>query len=144
MALLLVSINAYSHSIVGKVLDERYFPVPNISIAITGGGSATTSSNGKFTISTDDWTYDLLLYDLSANIGVLYKGLTVKNPELIFYGLTASKNINTEFVKVEFPNIPGGRSVILKFLAEYVLAARMSLPLQEKEQKLLILISLLT
>ena len=118
--LLLVNINAYSHTITGKVLDERYFPVPNISIAITGGGSASTGNDGKFTISTDDWTYDLLLYDLSANIGVLYKGLSVKNPELIFFGLVASKNINTEFVKVEFPPLPSGRSVILKFLAEDV------------------------
>ena len=118
--LFIASVDVYSHTIAGKVLDERYFPVPNISIAITGGGSASTGSDGKFIISTDDWNYDLLLYDLSSNIGVLYKDLSVKNPELIFFGLNASRNINTEFVKVEFPNIPSGRSAIIKFLAEDV------------------------
>lgn len=118
--LLLASLDAYAHTISGRVLDERYFPVPNVTIAITGGGSASTGSDGKFMISTDDWNYDLLLYDLSSNIGVLYKGLSIKNPELIFFGLNSSKNINTEFVKVEFPNLQSGRSAIIKFLAEDV------------------------
>ncbi len=117
---LLFCAEAFSFTISGKVLDERYFPVPNISIAITGGSMATTGSDGSFTIATDSWSYDLLLFDLSSNIGVLYKDLSAKNPEIIFFGLNASKNINTEFVKVEFPNIPSGRSAIIKFLSEDV------------------------
>ncbi len=116
--LIISSVKAFSFEIAGKVLDERYFPVPNISITVSGGSMSKTGRDGTFRISTDNSPYDLILYDLSGNIGVIYKDLTTSTPELMFFGLSASRNINTEFIKIEFPNIPSGRSAIIKFLSE--------------------------
>lgn len=118
--LILVSVRAYSIEVVGKVLDERYFPVPNISVTITGGMLTRTGKDGTFSVNTDNNNYDLLLYDLSGGIGVLYKDLSTQTPELIFFGLNASRNVNSEFVKVEFPALVNGRSGIIKFLSEDV------------------------
>jgi hypothetical protein len=118
--LILVSVKAFSFEIVGRVLDERYFPVPNINVTVTGGVLTKTNRDGTFSINTDNSNYDILLYDLSSSIGVMYKDLSTSTPELIFYGLNASKNINSEFIKIDFPALPNGRSAILKFLSEDV------------------------
>lgn len=118
--LILASVKAFSFEIAGKVLDERYFPVPNISVAISGGILTKTGKDGTFLINSESSNYDILLYDISVSTGVLYKDLSTPNPELIFYGLNASRNINSEFVKIEFPPLPSGRSAIIKFLSEDV------------------------
>ncbi|MCX6158612.1 MAG: hypothetical protein NTY74_11605 [Ignavibacteriae bacterium] len=118
--LILVSVKAFSFEISGKVLDERYFPVPNISVTVTGGMLTKTNKDGTFSLSTDNNNYDLLMFDLSVSTGVLYKDLSTSTPELIFFGLAASKNINSEFVKIEFPALSNGRSAIIKFLGEDV------------------------
>jgi len=120
LMLILISVKAFSFEIVGRVLDEKYFPVPNISVTITGGMLTKTNRDGTFSVNTDNSNYDLLLYDLSVSIGVLYKDLSTSTPELIFYGLNASRNINSEFIKIEFPAMPNGRSAIIKFLSEDV------------------------
>ena len=88
--LIISSVKAFSFEIAGKVLDERYFPVPNISITVSGGSMSKTGRDGTFRISTDNSPYDLILYDLSGNIGVIYKDLTTSTPELMFFGLSAS------------------------------------------------------
>jgi hypothetical protein len=118
--LILISVKAFSFEIVGKVLDERYFPVPNVSVTVTGGMLTKTNKDGTFSLSTDNTSYDILLYDLSTSIGVMYKDLSTSVPELIFFGLNASRNVNSEFVKIEFPPLPNGRSAIIKFLSEDV------------------------
>ena len=118
--LILVSVEAFSFEITGKVLDERYFPVPNISVTVTGGMLTKTNKDGTFSLSTDNNNYDLLMFDMSVSTGVLYKDLSTSTPELIFFGLAASKNINSEFVKIEFPALSNGRSAIIKFLSEDV------------------------
>lgn len=118
--LILANVKAFSFEVAGRILDERYFPVPNITVVITGGMSSKSAKDGTFSVSTDNNNYDLLLYDLSVSTGVLYKGLSTSTPELIFYGLNASRNINSEFVKIEFPVLPNGRSAIIKFLSEDV------------------------
>jgi len=118
--LIFISLKAFSFEIAGKVLDERYFPVPNISVSVTGGILTKTNKDGTFLLSTDNNNYNLLLFDLSSSIGVLYKDLSTSTPELIFFGLNASRNINSEFVKIEFPALPSGRSAIIKFLSEDV------------------------
>jgi len=118
--LILVSVRAYSFEVIGRVLDERYFPVPNISVTITGGMLTRTGKDGSFSVMTENNNYDIFLYDLSGGIGVLYKDLSTQTPELIFFGLNASRNVNSEFVKVEFPALANGRSGIIKFLSEDV------------------------
>jgi len=120
LVLILVSIKAFSFEIAGKVLDERYFPVPNISVAVSGGFLTKTNKDGTFSANTDNNNYDLFLYDLSSSVGVLYKDLSTATPELIFFGLSASRNINSEFVKVELPVLSNGKSAIIKFLSEDV------------------------
>ena len=118
--LVLISVKSFSFEITGKVLDERYFPVPNLSIAVSGGFLTKTNKDGTFSATTDNSNYDLFLYDLSSSVGVLYKDLSTYTPELIFFGLNASRNINSEFVKIELPALANGRSAIIKFISEDV------------------------
>ena len=74
--LIFISLKAFSFEIAGKVLDERYFPVPNISVSVTGGILTKTNKDGTFLLSTDNNNYNLLLFDLSSKCLLLFIVLT--------------------------------------------------------------------
>lgn len=59
---------AYCYVINGKVIDERYFPVPGIQINVSGGISATTDINGAFSVSTSEMPYNLLVLDAALSL----------------------------------------------------------------------------
>ena len=111
-------LSANAEIIKGRLLDERNFPVPNVSISISYGGGGTTDANGKFKLSSDKFPYNLTVFDAANAIGVTYLGLSVLNPELTFFGVKASRYVNTEVVKVNIMPVPSGRSVLIKFVSD--------------------------
>ncbi len=104
----------------GKVLDDRYFPVPNIYITVTPGGNAKTDSRGEFRVDAEKTPYQLYVYDDANAIGVLYTNLSTQTPELFLFGLASSKYVNTDILKIEFPPVPRGKTAIIKFLSESI------------------------
>ena len=114
--LLALSKVAISQTVKGVVLDERYFPVPNVTIQIEGGGSSKSDSNGEFTIPIDSKPYTLTLVDKSSAVAVRYEGLTTTEPELKMFGIRSGKHANTEGLKVTFPAVSG--SAIIKFISQ--------------------------
>ncbi|HWQ82098.1 MAG TPA: hypothetical protein VN514_07495 [Ignavibacteria bacterium] len=118
--LLTICSQAFSIEIKGRLIDERYFPVPNISVVSSKGGGDKTDKNGNFTLNVESFPVDIIFYDYSGNTGNIYRNVNTQNPEIIFFGLKASRNINTEIMKVEFPPIGPGRSAIVKYISDDV------------------------
>lgn len=108
----------------GKVLDERYFPVPNLTLYFTGGASTKTNNEGKFKISLDVQTYDVFIYDYANLNGVVYRSLTTNTPELTLFGNTSSKYVNTDIMRVNFLPIPQGKTAIIKFVSDQIFSSK--------------------
>ncbi|HEY5535615.1 MAG TPA: carboxypeptidase-like regulatory domain-containing protein [Ignavibacteria bacterium] len=117
LVLLIFSNDLFGQVIRGKLLDEKGFPLSDVSIIISNGGSTITGSDGSFTISATKTPYDLLITDASNNTGALYRGLYSTNPEIILFGNYLPRNVNSEAIKVEFPPVPRDRSAIIKFVS---------------------------
>ena len=118
--LLVFSGALFSYNIEGRLLDERWFPVPNITVTISNGGTATTNEKGYFRVSTSKMPYNLFVHDEAGSTSVLYHNMTILNPEIFLLGTVSSRNINTEIVRVDFLKVPPGRTAILKFLSDEV------------------------
>lgn len=108
----------------GKVLDERYFPVPGLTLFFSGGASTKTNNEGKFKISLDKSTYDVFIYDYSNLNGVVYRNLTTTTPELTLFGSTSSKYVNTDIMRVNFNPVPQGKTVIIKFISDQIFSSK--------------------
>jgi hypothetical protein len=106
-----------AQTIKGTVIDERYFPVPGVTIQIEGGGSTATDTLGEFTIPIERRPYNLTITDRASTVAVRYEDLTTLTPELKMFGIKPGKYTNSEALKVNFPEVPGGTSVIIKFLS---------------------------
>ncbi len=107
----------------GQVFDEKYFPVPNVRIIVSTGGSAVTNLKGEFKVSIETYPYDLVIIDSANSIGVLYQNLTTLKPELKLFGAEVPREINSEVIRVDFTPIPSGRSAIIKFLSDEIFYA---------------------
>lgn len=116
IAFLALSSTAYSQTVKGVVLDERYFPVPGVTVQIEGGGSTKSDSNGEFSIPIESKPYTLTLIEKSAAVAVRYEGLTTTEPELRMFGVRSGKHANTEGLKVTFPAVTG--SAVIKFISQ--------------------------
>jgi len=121
----------------GNVLDEKHFPVPNVSVNISYGGSTVTDNNGNFELSTDKFPYYLTITDFANSIGVIYMGLNVLNPELTFFGVKSPRNVNTEVVKVKLTSVSPGRSVLIKFVSTDIFYSNDVIVSPAETQKLL-------
>lgn len=108
----------------GKVLDERYFPVPGLKLYFSGGKAATTNGEGKFKISLDNSPYDVFIYDYANLNGAVYRNLTTATPELTLFGSNSSKYINTDIMKVNFLPVPQGKTVIIKFISDQIFSSK--------------------
>ncbi len=113
------SINS-GYIVEGQVLDEKNFPVPNVRVIISSGGSAITNIRGEFKIIIETYPYDLVIIDSANSIGVLYQNLSILNPELKLFGVEIPREINSEVIRVDFNPIPAGRSAIIKFLSDEI------------------------
>lgn len=101
----------------GVVLDERRFPVPDVTVQINGAGKMVTDSEGRFSIRVLETPYTLSIIDNSHSRTVIYKGLTTDEPELRLFGAKTGRNANTEVLKVNFTQISSGHSATIKFLS---------------------------
>ena len=118
--LLISTARLYAFDISGRLLDERYFPVPKMKVFVSRGGSAVTDKNGEFQLTVDNTPYDLTIFDLATNIGVVYRNLSVANPEIFLFGSVTSKYANTEALRVNFPPVPNGKTDLIKFVSDEI------------------------
>ncbi len=112
--------NLQAIEIRGTVLDDRYFPVPRVTVIATGNVITETDNQGKFSLFVEKTPYNLIILDGSSSVGSLYTNLTIQNPEIFLFGLSSSRYVHTEMVKVNFPEIPNGRNAIIKFISDNI------------------------
>ena len=133
----ILSVRVYSYTISGRLLDLNNFPVPLVTIYVNGFSSYTTAKDGTFSFMVDKLPYDLCVVDQSNLIGVLYKNLTSQNPELTLFGDIAPRAVNSEYIKVEFPQLTSGKSAIIKFVSNDVFYSKEELATPGENSKLI-------
>ncbi|MEO8665421.1 MAG: hypothetical protein ABI462_07980 [Ignavibacteria bacterium] len=100
----------------GKVIDERNFPVPFVKVIINGK-EAETDKSGNFKILDITYPYDVVIADKSSATAVVYKNLSINNPDLILFGNPNPQNSLSAVIKVKFPEVPTGSSAVIKFIS---------------------------
>lgn len=105
-----------SNYVGGRVIDERNFPVPFVKVIIKGV-EAETDKLGKFKILNVTFPYDAVIAERSTSTAVIYKNLSVDNPDLILFGKLNPVNTNAAVININFPEIPKGSSAVLKFIS---------------------------
>lgn len=103
----------------GKVVDERGFPVPYAKVIIRDSETQTDVS-GKFNIMNVESPYDLTVAVRTNSTAVIYKNLSISNPEIVFFGEPVEDYYNIVRAKVNFPKLTDGKSGILKFISQEV------------------------
>ncbi len=104
----------------GKVIDERGFPVPFAKVFV-GGNEIRTDVTGSFTTSNVSSTYDVMIAERNTSTAVMYKDLTVSNPELVVFGEPDSRNFNSVSVKVEFASPGDSADVFVGFISRDIM-----------------------
>ncbi|MEP7145608.1 MAG: hypothetical protein ABI792_01225 [bacterium] len=100
----------------GKVIDERNFPVPFVKVIINSK-EVETDKTGKFIIADVKFPYDVVIADKSSTTAVIYKKLSINNPDLILFGKPNPRNALSAVINVKFPEVPNGSSAIIKFIS---------------------------
>jgi hypothetical protein len=103
-------------SVVGRVVNERNFPVPFAKVIINNA-EVETDKSGVFRIPNVTFPYDAVVAVKTTATAVLYKKLSIDNPELILFGKSIGGNAISAAIEVTFPEIPSGSSAILKFIS---------------------------
>ena len=79
----------------GRVIGSDLVPIAGVNVTI-GAKSALTNADGGFTISSVPPPYDLTAVAPSPKkVGVLYQGLTRRDPTILMPGMTASTSTGT-------------------------------------------------
>jgi hypothetical protein len=86
----------------GKVIDERNFPVPYAKVFINGA-EIQTDVMGRFTVMNVEFPYDVIVAERNTSTAVMYRGLSVTDPDLVLFGEPDNRNYNSASIKVMFP-----------------------------------------
>ncbi|MEO8209619.1 MAG: hypothetical protein ABI840_03575 [bacterium] len=108
--------NEISNYVGGRVLDERNFPVPFVKIIIRGV-EAETDWFGRFKILNVTFPYDAIIAESATSTAVIYKNLSIDNPDFILFGKPNTRNANSAILSINFPEIPTGSSAVIKFIS---------------------------
>lgn len=103
----------------GRVIDERGFPIQGVKV-LTGGMEKITDLNGNFNFQNISTPYDLTIAERYTNTAVMYKELTIINPELVLFGEPSEYFANVIKLNIRFPKNPEGSSSIIKFISKSV------------------------
>lgn len=109
----------------GKVVDERGFPIPYIKV-ITGKNETQTDIAGKFNFMNIPVNYDITIAERYSSTAVIYKELTVSNPNLIFFGEIEDNYSNFIKLKIRFPKLLSGETGYFKFISQDVFENKVS------------------
>ncbi|MEO6693580.1 MAG: carboxypeptidase-like regulatory domain-containing protein [Ignavibacteria bacterium] len=115
------SCRSYHKAVVvsGRIVDERNFPVQSAKIIITGQ-EVQSDKYGKFRFLNVTIPYDVVIAERSSSTAVIYKNITIEDPELILFGKPSARNSNTAIINVKFAEVPAGSSAIIKFISSDV------------------------
>ena len=86
----------------GRVIDERNFPVPYAKVFINST-EMQTDVMGRFTVMNVEFPYDVIVAERNTSTAVMYRGLSVTDPDLVLFGEPDSRNYNSAAIKVMFP-----------------------------------------
>ncbi|MBS1518814.1 MAG: carboxypeptidase regulatory-like domain-containing protein [Bacteroidetes bacterium] len=103
----------------GRVVDERKFPVPYAKV-IVGNTEVLTDRQGKFVMTNVNTPYDLTVAEKTSSTAVIYKGLTITNPEIVLFGDLENRYSNYVSVIFSFPKIPEGGSAVAKLVSQEI------------------------
>ncbi|MBS1552342.1 MAG: carboxypeptidase regulatory-like domain-containing protein [Bacteroidetes bacterium] len=109
----------------GKVVDERGFPIPYIKV-ITGKNETQTDIAGKFNFMNIPVNYDITIAERYSSTAVIYKELTVSNPNLVFFGEIEDNYSNFIKLKIRFPKLLSGETGYFKFISQDVFENKVS------------------
>jgi len=101
----------------GKVVDERGFPIPYIKV-ISGTSETQTDIAGKFNFINISSDYDITLAERYSSTAVIYKDLSVSNPNLTFFGEIEDNYSNFINLKIRFPKLLPGEKGLFKFISQ--------------------------
>lgn len=109
----------------GKVVDEKGFPIPYIKV-ITGKNETQTDIAGKFNFMNIPVNYDITIAERYSSTAVIYKELTVSNPNLVFFGEIEDNYSNFIKLKIRFPKLLSGETGYFKFISQDVFENKVS------------------
>lgn len=109
----------------GKVVDERGFPIPYIKV-ISGKNETQTDIAGKFNFMNIPVNYDITIAERYSSTAVIYKDLTVSNPNLVFFGEIEDNYSNFIKLKIRFPKLISGETGYFKFISQDVFENKVS------------------
>lgn len=117
-------LNCFAHNdpkdimnyVAGRVIDERGFPVEKAKIMIKGKETQTDKS-GKFRILDLTFPYDVTIADRITSTAVIYKNISIDNPDLILFGTPNARDANVATLSISFPEIPSGCSARMQFIS---------------------------
>lgn len=91
--------------------------MPGAQINVEGGGSTSTDKDGSFSVRVKKTPYTLTVVDTLAAVAVRYEDLVTKEPELHLFGVQKKRKLsNIQTVTFQFPKIPEGKTIVVKFL----------------------------
>jgi len=107
----------------GRVLDEKGFPIPYAKVIVRDKETQTDVS-GKFSILNIEVPFDVTIAERKTSTAVIYKNVSISNPDLIFFGYTDDDNSNFINSKITFPKIPEGSTGIIKFISKDIFKSK--------------------
>ncbi|MFZ1321523.1 MAG: carboxypeptidase-like regulatory domain-containing protein [Ignavibacteria bacterium] len=120
--------NEVSAFISGRVVDEKRFPVPKVKVTI-GNAEVTTDNSGKFTIPNINLPYDVTIAEKTSATAVIYRNLSINNPELVLFGDLENRFSNYVALNISFPKIPEGGSAVIKLISTETFECKEATPL---------------
>lgn len=100
----------------GVVVDERGFPVPYAKVIINAN-EVTADVSGRFTQMNVSFPYDAVVAERYTSTAVIYRGLSVSDPELVLFGEPDYRNFNSASIRVEFPPLPDTSDAYISFVS---------------------------
>lgn len=100
----------------GRVIDERNFPIPYAKVIINGL-ELQTDAIGRFSNFNITFPYDVIVAERYTNTAVLYRGLTISDPDLVLFGEPDDRNFSRAELNVKFSPLPDTADAVVTFIS---------------------------
>ncbi|MBV6478886.1 MAG: hypothetical protein HGGPFJEG_01643 [Ignavibacteria bacterium] len=100
----------------GRVIDERGFPIQGVKVIIENL-EKLTDINGSFSFQNIISPYEVTIAERYTNTAVIYKELTVTNPDLVLFGDMGEYFANKVHLNIKISKISESSSSTIKFIS---------------------------